>query len=85
LSLFFLVLTRVSSRIQVNDSGDRVIGDYFKKPAHDLAPTRLAFFLFFIFIDFKRPLITPFGHVHLPKPTPMPERLKKIIKFEEPY
>ncbi|SOC45089.1 hypothetical protein [Ureibacillus acetophenoni] len=65
----------------LNDEGSKVIGDFFNKPAEDLTPTRIAFFLYFV--DFTTPLLTPFGKVNLPSPLHMPERLKDIIEFEE--
>jgi hypothetical protein len=66
----------------LNESGDEIIGDSFLKPVTSGPPARMTFF--FYFIDFNRPLLTPYGPVALPKPTAMPIRLKSIIKFEEP-
>jgi hypothetical protein len=36
------------------------------------------FVFFFHFLDFSKPLITPFGPVILPKPSRVPSHLKKI-------
>lgn len=66
----------------LNESGDIVIGDYFEKPSDDIRSTRLVFYLFGV--DFEHPLLTPFGPVRLPGPTPMPKRLEKIVYFVEP-
>lgn len=64
----------------LNEQGDKVIGDYFEKPINDESPTRLTFFLYFL--DLSLPLLTPFGQVDLPTASPMPQRLKDIIEFE---
>jgi hypothetical protein len=66
----------------LNHSGDEVIGDSILKPETSSSPARITFF--FYFIDFNRPLLTPYGPVKLSKPTSMPARLKSIITFEEP-
>lgn len=65
----------------LNTTGDKVIGDYFKLPVSDTQPTRLVFFMYFL--DFDSPLLSQFGEIKLSSPTPMPERLKDIIVFEE--
>lgn len=65
----------------LNESGDRVVGDFFEKPLEDIAPTRLAFFMYYV--NFNTPLITPYGEVALPFPSPLPQRLKDIIVFDE--
>lgn len=64
----------------LNLKGDKIIGDYFKLPKDNIAPTRVAFFLYFL--DFSRPILTQFGEVKLPQPTDIPDRLKQIISFE---
>ena len=66
----------------LNDSGSAVIGDYFDKPFDDSESTRVAFYLFEV--DFERPLLTPFGPISLPRATPIPERLREAVHFEEP-
>ena len=38
---------------------------------------------FFHYLDLSKPLITPFGDLPLPKPTPLPEHLEGI-EYEEP-
>ena len=66
----------------LNTDSDQVIGEDFDLPADEsCVTTRLAFFLYFI--DFDRPLMTPYGDIRLPAPTEMPERLSNIIQFEE--
>lgn len=37
---------------------------------------------FFHYLDFGRPLLTPFGPITLPEPTPVPPHLKAIEYFE---
>lgn len=64
----------------LNTDGNEVIGDWMTKPP-DSEETRLAFFLHYIHFD--RPLLTPYGSYELPPPTPMPERLKGMIEYEE--
>lgn len=66
--------------VYLDNSGTRIIGDYFNIPEDE--QTRLAFF--FHFLDFQKPLITPFGNVILNQPNKLPERLKSIIKYEKP-
>lgn len=63
----------------LNESGDQVIGDGSNMPEEDRAPTRVAFFLYFV--TFNTPLRTPMEEIRLPSPTPLPERLKNIIHF----
>lgn len=46
-----------------------------------MGDVRLAFF--FHFIDFNKPLKTPFGDVEIPKETTMPTRLS-VIEYEPP-
>ena len=65
----------------LNQTGTQVIGDFISKPTDEEEITRLAFFLYFV--NFAQPLQTPFGSVPLPKPRSMPERLTKIIEFED--
>lgn len=53
--------------------------------AHDLRPLdasdlRVAFFLHFY--EASRPILTSYGPVHAPDPTPLPERLSKLITYE---
>lgn len=66
----------------LNNEGDVVIGDWFDKPKEVTDTTRLVFFLHFV--NFKQPLVTPFGDVGLMLPVAMPERLSAIIQYEEP-
>ena len=48
----------------------------FEYEGDPTSATRLAFFLHFV--DFARPLLTPFGPVALPQPNPLPDRLREI-------
>jgi len=64
----------------LDERGELIIGDFSVLPDTDAGVTRLAFFMYFL--DFDAPLITPFGEVKLPSPTPMPSRLSRIIEFE---
>jgi hypothetical protein len=48
----------------------------FEYEGEPTATTRLAFFLHFV--DFSRPLQTPFGDVRLPPPQARPDRLAGI-------
>lgn len=41
------------------------------------------FALFFHYLDLNAPLITSFGEIGIPKPTPLPERLADI-EYEQP-
>ena len=59
-----------------------IIGDWIKHPIELNDLTRLTIFLHFL--DFKMPLITPFGEITLKKPEKMPERLSGIIEYEQP-
>ncbi|KKK69309.1 hypothetical protein LCGC14_2935330 [marine sediment metagenome] len=43
------------------------------------SPTRIAFF--FHYLDLGDPLQSPFGDIHLPPPSPMPERLR-VMRYE---
>lgn len=65
----------------LNSNGNAIIGDSLRIPKEETAMTRMTFYLYFI--DFNKPLITPFGNVSLPRPTTMPARLKDIINFED--
>lgn len=65
----------------LNSSGDDIIGDSMNLPEEDDAPTRLAFFLYFV--NFDLPLLSQFGESKLPCATELPERLKDIIVFED--
>lgn len=66
----------------LNEKGSEITGDWFKAPQNVAETTRLAFFLHFI--DFNKPLTTPFGDIDLSPPEPMPDRLSSIIEYEEP-
>jgi hypothetical protein len=58
--------------------GTSVIAKHFNVPPGD--SLRLAFFLHYF--HFTRKLKTSYGLVELPGPTPMPERLHQIIRYE---
>lgn len=61
----------------LNDVGDTVIGDMYSCDDIDADKTRVCFFMFYV--DWSKPLITPYGKISLPKPTNMPVRLSSII------
>ena len=63
----------------LNENGTEVIGRFGEFPT-DILFTRLAFFLHFV--DFDKPLLSQFGELWLPLESPIPDRLKKIIKYE---
>ena len=65
----------------LNAPGDNVIGEFMDIPANE-SKTRVVFF--FHYLDFSKPLKTQFGQVELIKPTIMPERIKKLVKYENP-
>lgn len=65
----------------LSEQGDVIIGDFLHAPRNDTGVSRLAFFMYFL--NFDTPLITPFGKLKLPDPTPVPSRLSRIIDFEE--
>ena len=67
----------------LNDSGTEVIGRCFENERLMGIKTRLAFFMYFI--DFGKPLLSQYGEIKLPNPTPMPDRLARIIDFEDEY
>lgn len=65
----------------LDDTGEKVIGDYFDIPKAG-GKTRLVFF--FHDIDFSRPLLTQEGQLTLTKPTSLPDRLKDKLTYERP-
>jgi hypothetical protein len=63
-------------------SGDEVLADDYdapKRPELWRGDMRLAFF--FHYLDFERPLRTPFGEVQLPAESELPERLS-MLEYE---
>lgn len=66
----------------LNAAGDEVVPTQWPIPPERLTDdVRLAFF--FHYLDFDRPLETPFGPVRLPEPTERPSRLD-WLQYEEP-
>ncbi len=65
----------------LNAEGDQVLGGTFEEPEIQDLPTRIAFF--FHYIDFEKPLLTPFGPVTLPAAAEMPHRLASLMEYEE--
>jgi hypothetical protein len=66
----------------LNSAGDAVQVDWFKvdeSPEHWQGDVRMVFF--FHYLDFDRPLQTPFGDVVLPAATPLPSRLSNKITY----
>ena len=65
-------------------SGDSIEWALWNGPGDEVpwsGDLRLAFF--FHYLDFARPLRTPFGPVDLPAPSPLPDRLAHV-EYEEP-
>jgi hypothetical protein len=65
-------------------SGDEVLADDYeasKRPELWRGDMRLAFF--FHYLDFERPLGTPFGEVQLPAESELPERFSMLV-YERP-
>ncbi len=63
----------------LNPSGDEVLADDYEASKHPelwRGDMRLAFF--FHYLDFERPLRTPFGEVKLPAESELPQRLSMI-------
>ncbi|HLL60679.1 MAG TPA: hypothetical protein VK338_03095 [Candidatus Nitrosocosmicus sp.] len=60
----------------LNRDGTEVIQD-----SNNKSTTRVAFFMYYL--NFSKPLITPFGLIDLPKPTVLPKRLTDIINLQE--
>ena len=61
----------------LNPTGEEEVADFMSvRPEMLMGSVRLAFFLHYV--SFERPLITPYGEVELPEPTPMPGRLEFI-------
>ena len=66
----------------LNNDGTKIIGDVMLDEHEDRFQTgnvRIAFF--FHYLDFSKPLRTPFGPVQLPEVTKRPERLK-MMKYD---
>ena len=61
----------------LNDDGTEVIGSFLEQNSLAGEKTRIAFFMYFI--DFNKPLLSQYGEIPLPKPSPIPDRLSKII------
>ena len=68
--------------IYLDVTGTKIVGDYFKMPVDKGEVTRLTFFIYFL--NQNKPLNTPFGKLSLPVKTLMPERLKQLIRYEDP-
>jgi hypothetical protein len=66
----------------LNREGTEITGDWLEVPKDKTENTRIVFFLHFI--DFDKPLTTPFGEIDLKIPEPMPNRLSSIIEYEKP-
>ncbi len=66
----------------LNEAGTEVVGTFMSDLTQiQQESTRLAFYLYFI--DFSRPIRTPYGEVMLPSVTDLPERLRSVIEFVE--
>lgn len=66
----------------LNTSGTEITGDWLNLPNDSSPKTRIAFF--FLYLDFTKPLESPFGEVALKQPIPLPERLQEKIIYNDP-
>ncbi len=66
----------------LNKQGTEIIGNWLDEPKYLTHMTRLTFF--FHYLDFSKPLITPFGDIDLKSPESMPARLSSILKYVQP-
>jgi hypothetical protein len=66
----------------LNNDGTVIIGDWLDLPEEISDDTRVVFFLHFL--DFTKPLLTPFGEIELKLPEVTPDRLSSIKKYERP-
>lgn len=64
----------------LNEDGTQVMGTFIEQDNLKGDKSRIAFFMYFI--DFRKPLLSQYGEIWLSQPSPMPERLSKIIPFE---
>jgi hypothetical protein len=64
----------------LNEDGTQVIGTFIEQDSLIGDKTRMAFFMYYI--DFSKPLLSQYGELLLPEPSPMPERLSGVIIFE---
>lgn len=62
--------------------GETIIGDDFDLPKFFTDTTRITFFIYFL--NPAKPLLTPFGQLLLTKIQAQPQRIKDLIKFEDP-
>ena len=62
----------------LSEDGREIIGHEFSEI--ESRNVRLAFFLHYF--DAGKPILTSFGPVNPPKPSPMPQRLANLIKYE---
>ena len=68
----------------LDSEGDKILADDFEansKPELWIGNMRIVFF--FHYLDFTKPLKSPFGNIILPKETKLPQRLK-IIHYDSP-
>jgi len=65
-------------------SGDEVLADDYEASMRpDLWQGNVRLVFFFHYLDFERPLQTPFGLVQLPAESELPDRLS-MIEYEQP-
>lgn len=65
----------------LDEKGEQIISNKHEWPAGK-STTRLVFF--FHDLNFEEALLTPFGPIAVPKPTPIPRRLNEIIFYDDP-
>lgn len=66
----------------LDPQGENIKGDDLVTPTELSRSCRLTLFIYFL--DYDKPLITPFGEINLPAKTAAPERITRIIRFEDP-
>ena len=73
----------VYDEVFLNESGTEVIDE---KDVRNGEHEAVRFFFFFHYLDFDKPILTPFGDVPIPvsKPTKKPKRLEGKIEYHEP-
>ena len=64
----------------LNDDGTQTICKLYSEPKTPVKPCRFTFFLCKIK---EKKLVTPYGEFSLKDPKPVPERLRRIIRFTE--
>ena len=68
----------------LDEVGERVVANAWDSPGPgEISGGRMRFVFFFHYLDLSAPLLTPWGEIELPAPSPRPIRLA-MIEYEEP-